>query len=480
MLGSVLSCGAYVPRLRLPRAAIQDAMGWLARPNERREAGARAVCNWDEDALTLGVEAARSCLAAASAVPAALTLASTTLPFADRSNATLLAAALDLPKSCETLDVTGTLRAGTTALAQSSRRADAATTLLVATDARSARPGSEQELQFGAAAVALLLAPGSTGAEHAIAHLRAATHVAADFVDHYRMSGVDFDYTLEERWVRDEGIGKLAPEAISAALQASGLSPADVRHLLLPLPRVAAQRLTRAVGLEGARLGPDLREDCGEAGAAHPLLMLAAALEYASPGEPILLLGFGQGVDVLVFEAARQPERAQRALTLALARRREETSYTRYLAHRGLLRVDFGMRSERDNRSAPSVMWRKERQVAGFVGGRCGSCGTLQFPRSRVCVNPECRKTNTQADFRLADTRGRVKTFTEDWQAYTPRPPLVYGNVEFEGGGNLLMELTDTEPGEVQVGMPVRFAFRIKDVDPVRAFRRYFWKATGA
>jgi len=73
-----------------------------------------------------------------------------------------------------------------------------------------------------------------------------------------------------------------------------------------------------------------------------------------------------------------------------------------------------------------------------------------------------------------------VKSFTEDWQAYAPRPPALYGNVEFEGGGNLLMEFTDADSGELKVGMPVRFVFRIKDVDRLRAFRRYFWKATGA
>ncbi len=480
MLGSVLSCGAWVPRLRLPRVVIQEAMGWLTRPNERAAGGERAVCNWDEDALTLAVEAARGCLAGTARTPGAVSFASTTLPFADRSNATLLAAALGLPAATETVDVTGTLRAATTALAQASRRADGQPTLLVAADARNARPGSDQELQFGAAGAALLVAPGAATADQALAHLRGAAHVAADFVDHYRMSGVDFDYALEERWVRDEGIGKLAPAAMSAALEAAGVKAADIRHLALPLPRSAAQRLARATGFDGARLGPDLQEDCGDAGAAQPLLELAAALEVAAPGELILLVGFGQGVDALVFETPRTAVVSQRPVAAALARRREETRYTRYLSHRGLLRVDFGMRAERDNRSAPSVMWRKQRQVTGFVGGRCGSCGTLQFPRSRVCVNPECRRTDTQTDCRLAEARGRVKSFTEDWQAYSPRPPLIYGNVEFEGGGNLLMEFTDTDSGEARVGMPVRFVFRIKDVDPLRGFRRYFWKATGA
>jgi uncharacterized OB-fold protein len=102
----------------------------------------------------------------------------------------------------------------------------------------------------------------------------------------------------------------------------------------------------------------------------------------------------------------------------------------------------------------------------------------VQFPLARVCVNPQCRATDTQQPHRLADSTGRVKTFTEDWQAFAPRPPYVYGNVEFAEGGNLLMEFTDVEPGELAVGDPVRFEFRIKDEDRARGFRRYFWKAT--
>jgi hydroxymethylglutaryl-CoA synthase len=41
-----------------------------------------------------------------------------------------------------------------------------------------------------------------------------------------------------------------------------------------------------------------------------------------------------------------------------------------------------------------------------------------------------------------------------------------------------LMEFTDTDAGELRVGLPVRMVFRIKDFDMKRGFRRYFWKAT--
>jgi hydroxymethylglutaryl-CoA synthase len=97
-----------------------------------------------------------------------------------------------------------------------------------------------------------------------------------------------------------------------------------------------------------------------------------------------------------------------------------------------------------------------------------------------VCVNPECRVTDTQIPYRLAESQGRVKSFTEDWQAYAARPPYFYGNVEFAAGGNLLMEFTDVEPGMLKVNDALRFVYRIKDEDRARGFRRYFWKATVA
>jgi uncharacterized OB-fold protein len=92
-------------------------------------------------------------------------------------------------------------------------------------------------------------------------------------------------------------------------------------------------------------------------------------------------------------------------------------------------------------------------------------------------VNPECREFDTQDLVQLAETAGRVKTFTEDWLAVTRSPPHVYGNVDLEGGGNVFIEFTDTPAGEIGVGTAVRFVFRIKDFDATRGFRRYFWKA---
>ena len=157
-----------------------------------------------------------------------------------------------------------------------------------------------------------------------------------------------------------------------------------------------------------------------------------------------------------------------------------ETNYIKFLSASGAIDIDWGMRAERDNRTAQTVAYNKSRDIYGFVGGICSACGTPQFPKSRRCVNPDCGALDTQADYRFAERRATIKSFTEDWLAFTREPPLVYGNVDFEGGGNIFMEMTGFAPGAAQIRSPVEMAFRIKDIDQARGFHRYFWKAAPA
>ena len=81
----ITSYGAYIPRLRLNRMAIFQSMGWFAPATVMVAQGERSMCNWDEDAVTMAVAASRDCLRGRDKQQlAALYLASTTLPFADR------------------------------------------------------------------------------------------------------------------------------------------------------------------------------------------------------------------------------------------------------------------------------------------------------------------------------------------------------------------------------------------------------------
>ena len=110
--------GGYIPRLRLSRKAIAEANGWIQPGLRGLAKGERSICNWDEDSVTMAVEAARDCLGEDGGDGLrAIYLGSTTLPFQDRQNAGIVAAALNLDDDLSTMDVTSSQRAGTTALA---------------------------------------------------------------------------------------------------------------------------------------------------------------------------------------------------------------------------------------------------------------------------------------------------------------------------------------------------------------------------
>src|SRR3546814_8191970 len=114
----------------------------------------------------------------------------------------------------------------------------------------------------------------------------------------------------------------------------------------------AAGAVAAKAGIAAEAVVDDLAANLGFAGGAHPLLMLAAALERAKAGEKILVLGFGQGADALLLEATGAAGQAAPAggLTAALARSRKEENYLKYLAFAGHLNLELGKRTEFDQK----------------------------------------------------------------------------------------------------------------------------------
>lgn len=471
----ILASGCYVPRRRLQRAAIHAANRWFAPGLGGLARGERAIANWDEDAITMAVEAARDCLAGVDRGGVdGLSLASTTLPFADRLNAGVVKEALTLPDRTRAADMGGSLRAGTSALLAALE--GTGTQLCLSADLRKARPASEAELTQGDAAAALLVGPGDV-----IARSLATHSVTVDFVDHFRSAGADFDYGWESRWIRDEGYSKLLGGAIRDALATAGIAADTIDHAIIPIAaRGVAAGLARKLGLRADALADPLQATVGDTGTAHPLLMLAGVLETAVPGQRILVAGFGQGVDVLVFETTEAIAHRTRGRGLAghLADRQADTNYQRFLFHRGLLDLERGMRAELDQKQPGSTLYRHRKAVLGLVGGRCVKTGTVQFPRSDISVAPNDRALGTQEDYPLADRRARIVTFTADSLSYSPDPPTYYGTIDFEGGGRLVTIFAEVGAEDVEVGRPMRMVFRISAIDEQRGFTKYFWKAT--
>lgn len=481
MIG-VTSFGCYIPRLRLSRKSMAEANSWVEPSLVSLGKGERSMCNWDEDAVTMAVEAARDCLAGRNrASVESLYLASTSLPFLDRQNSGIVSAALNLSENLSTLDITSSQKAGTSGLLaalNSVKAGTSAATLFLASDKRRTKSACPQEMVYGDGGAALLL-----GSRDVIAEFKGCHSVSVDFVDHYRGQDRPFDYAWEERWVREEGFLKIVPRAVAAALEKTGFRAGEIDHFVMPCPYPGVPAgVAGKVGITPGKVRDTLHQVCGETGAAHPVVMLVDALQDASPGEKILVVGFGQGCDVLLFEAT--PELMKTAMRQgtkgSLARRKEEKNYMKYLAFNRLVLQERGIRAENNPQTALTALYRSRKMLLGLVGGYCEKCGTPQFPKSEVCVNPGCRAVSSQRDHEFADEPASVLSWSADSLVYTADPPAHYGMVQFTNGGRFMADFTDYDVGGVKVGMPVRMVFRIKGFDEARGMVRYFWKAAPA
>lgn len=469
----ISSFGAYVPRLRIDRATIADAHKWMAPGLKGQAKGSRAFTSWDEDAITMAVEAARDALGLAdAAMVKAVRLASTRLPYADLQNAAVVARAIGTPSTVASSDSAGSQRAGTSALLQALKGTEP--TLVIGSDNPSAKPASAQELAFGAGAAAFIVSD-----EKVAARLIGSATITDMFIDHFRSAEAQSDYVWEERWVRDEGYAKIVPAAVRAALADAKLTIGDIQHFVMPsYLKGAADAVAKKLKFTGTVAG-GLEDGVGYAGAAHALLMLVDVLEQAAPGDRILLVGFGQGADALIFQTSDliASVRPARGVAGSISAGLATDSYLRMLSFYGGIDAEWGMRSERSSKTQLTEQYRSASQLEGFNAGKCGSCGTVQFPQLQYCVR--CQAPRDQfTDVPLRDDKATVLTSTADWLSYYPAPPLWVGFVEFGSGARVLMEMVDIGKDGIDTGAGLRLVYRIKERDRQRGHNRYFWKAT--
>ena len=474
----ITAYGAYIPKARLSKQVIAEANTWFDASLQSLAKGERSMCHWDEDAITMAVEAAHDCLAiSAGKQVETLYLASTTLPFLDRQNSVVVGEALNLPRNLHSMDITASQRAATSgliSLLKSTGQRDSRK-LLVASEHRRTKAGSRQEMLWGDAAAAVCI-----GEDDLIAEYLDHETIANDFVDHYRGDEAEFDYDWEERWIRDEGFLKDVPVAVTALLKRAEAEAGQVDYFILPSDQSRTPAMVaRKLEIEDRAVVDNQLAICGVTGVAQPLLLLAKVLEQARAGELILLVGFGQGCDALLFRAtgAGLERRPPRGVSGSLSLGRSEDNYHRFLSFNNLVERDIGKRGETDKQTYLSGYNRRKDLLTGFVGGKCRECGTVQIPRERYCVNPQCNALDSQDDYHFAGCRGIVRTWTADRLTFDWDPPAYFGMIEFDDGGRLMMDFTEVDAAHIDSGTPVSAHFRIKQIDNQRGFRKYFWKA---
>ncbi|MCL6640595.1 MAG: OB-fold domain-containing protein [Candidatus Rokubacteria bacterium] len=462
----IVAYGAYLPYWRLERRVIAEALGAPA------GSGTRAVAGYDEDTTSMAVEAARVALRGRRGpAPTALFFATADPAYLDKTNATTIHAALDLPATAMAVDMAGSVRSAAGALRCALDARGPA--LAAASDIRTGLPGGTDEREGGDAAAAFLFADDGPD-ERVLAEPLGAASVTAEFLDRWLAPGERASRQWEERF-GEAAYVPLGEAALAEALKQAGVTAQGVSRLIVAGPHGrAVKRVTAAAGVRKEAVADDLSGSVGNTGTAHAGLLLADALDRAGADEIIAVVSLADGADATVWRATAAATSRRPATTVAalLASAAGRVSYPTYLTWRGWLQREPPRRPDPEPPEAPPA-FRREAWKFAFTGSRCGGCGTRHLPPQRVCVR--CQAVDRMTPERLSDVPATIATFTVDRLAFSPSPPMVVAVLDFEGGGRFPCEMTDVDPRAVKIGDRVEMTFR--RLLTANGIHNYFWKA---
>jgi 3-hydroxy-3-methylglutaryl CoA synthase len=462
-MAGIVSYGTYIPTYRLPRELIAKEWGLPSLGGER------AVASFDEDSLTMAVNASIDALGNRDPrTLAGVFFASTTSPYREKQAAATVATVLDASPEVRTMDFTDSLRAGTSALLTALDLArDDRQILVCAGDARMGEPDSQQEQNYGDAGAAVVV-----GTADVIAEVVGTYTISQEFLGTWRTEEQDYLRSFPGAFETKFGYTPFIAAAVQGVLKKCALTPQQISQAAIAAPsQRTLQAALRGLGLDvKSQVQETFWSTIGDAGTAQPLLLLAAVLERAKSGDLILVAGYGDGGDAAVFRVtdAITDFRVVRSIYSQIEVKRTLPSYGKYARFRKLIRKEYTT----TDTSTPVVLLRDQKEILPLHGGKCPQCGTVQFPIHRICI--ECGYPGGLAEVKLPRT-GTLFTFTHDYLTDTPDPPTTHAVVDLDGGGRVYVQLTDCEPERVEIGMPVELTFR--KYHEGAGLKNYFWKA---
>ncbi len=462
----IRSYGAYLPAYKLERKAIGRAWDFPKAP------GTKSMANLDEDSITMGVAAALKCMGDIDPKELdGIFYASTTPPYVEKQNASTLASVLDCRSDILTADFCNTLKAGTTALrsaydAISNKKAK--NILIIVSDRRNPEPVSMWEYQMADGAVALLVSE-----DDGLARIEGYHSVNYELIGPWRKEGQDYVHSFEVKVEVKIAYVQSMTAAIKGLMEKFELTPESIDKAAYysPEPRyhgVVAKKLklpTKAI-VDSNFL------EMGNTGSPLCFQLLISAFEKAKPDGNIILAGYGDGADafyLVATEKAKEMKNEKGKFQKLIKNQILIENYNKYLENRLLVKGrNFFVR-----RSSPVTMWRDQKSVYQLYGFKCNKCGMIQYP----IMNGNCMNCMSEdvTPMKMSHT-GKVFTFSLDHLVggeykQTPVPRCV---VDLDGGGRILLDMTDCIPRDTYVGQEVELTFR--KYSEGGEFDNYYWK----
>lgn len=479
---AVLGVGAAAPSLRLAASDVAGAWG------SGGGRGTVAVCDSDEDTLTLAWQAAVRALEAAGVEATALSglwWGTTRPPFAEGPSHAFLSTALGLDAGATGMLCAGSPHAGMEALLaawDALAAGHARIALVIASDALVPGAGTAGESTTGAGAAAFVLGAldpaGSSGnGSGAPARLVArATRVMAA-VDRYRGDA--------ERATGDVYDGRLFREEVFVPLLAAagralgageqggpgvGWAIADPDGKLAP---AVAKRLG------GALVSSTIQATLGDTASAAALLGAIQGCADAEPPAVVGLIAYGGGRATAVsLEVGRAvPGAGDVVATVGDGRR---VSYVQAIRARGQLEpmsdpIPMGVPP------AGAAFVRGNVEMLAFEGARCRTCGVISTPPS---IHPRCTGCGGgELDVVRLARAGKVQTFVVNQTMPPPfQAPLPMVVIDLDDGARIMVQGSSVDADDLAIDDRVTLALRLYATErgiPVYGYKAFRMTATG-
>lgn len=468
MIG-ITAYGAYIPLFRLDKSVIGGR-------------GEKAICNFDEDSTTMAVEAVNDCLKGQDRqMIDALYFGTTTSLYKEHLGATTIAMASDLKENTYTAEFGNSLRAGIAAFKagiDSVKAGSARRVVVTAADCRMGTPGSVLERSLGDGAVALVI-----GDTDVAVTVEGSYSVYKEIIDVWRTNSDGFVRTWEDRFVAEQGYLPAMHQAVTGLMKKFNYKPTDFARVVFdsPDPRRSAD-LARSLGFDiKTQLQDPLVDVMGNTGAASALMLLVTGLEEAKPGDLILVASYGNGADAFACKVNDNINKLRgQGLGMKghLASKRVITDYLRYLRWRGIVPLDKPMAPPNVSYSSVAAKREYDRSIS-LHGSRCKACGYIQYPPQRICTH--CRTKDQMESYSFVGKRGKIFTYTLDYITPRAEVPIPTVEVDFEEGGRIQAYMTEVDPDQITVGLPVEMTFRRytlwEEVGLREGVYLYFWEA---
>ncbi len=334
MIG-IVSYGTYIPKYRIKPSQIAKTWGKEVSEIEKSlGVFEKAVASYDEDAITLALEAANNALQAGQIDPTqigGITIGSESHPYVVKPSATIVGEILGMGNDYLAADLEFACKAGTAGIQLLSglvSQNKAKYVLAIGSDVAQSRPADVLEYTASSAAAAFVL--GKTGI---IAEIVDFTSFSSDTPDFWRKDTEKFP-SHAGRFTGSPAYFAHVIGASEKVLKKVKIEPKDFDFCVFHMPNAKfPKQVAKKLGFNPKQLASGfIVESIGNPYSASSMVGLAATLDVAKVGQLIFMCSYGSGAgsDAFVFEITKEIKDYQKRNSDTVAKQIRNKEYIDY------------------------------------------------------------------------------------------------------------------------------------------------------